>query len=128
MLDSSHDAVHGMCGFAGEIRMPSVGPKIKSQLSHDPDMRELVEMFVEEMPARAAKLREVLTSQQWKELANEAHKLRGSAGGHGFATIGTVAGGLEDLVRNNTGKEEALLAQIRSRVDELVSMCERASV
>lgn len=108
--------------------MPSVGPKIKSQLSHDPDMRELVEMFVEEMPARAAKLREVLTSQQWKELANEAHKLRGSAGGHGFATIGTVAGGLEDLVRNNTGKEEALLAQIRSRVDELVSMCERASV
>jgi HPt (histidine-containing phosphotransfer) domain-containing protein len=108
--------------------MPALGPKIKSQLSNDPDMRELVEMFVDEMPSRAAKLREVLTSQQWKELANEAHKLRGSAGGHGFMTIGNVAAGLEDLVRSSTGKEEAVLAQIRSRVDELVSMCERASV
>jgi HPt (histidine-containing phosphotransfer) domain-containing protein len=108
--------------------MPALGPKIKSQLSNDPDMRELVEMFVDEMPARAAKLREVLTSQQWKELANEAHKLRGSAGGHGFTSIGNVAAGVEDLVRSSTGKEEAMLAQIKARVDELVSMCERASV
>lgn len=112
----------------GECAMPASGPKIKSQLTSDPDMRELIEMFVDEMPGRAQKLREVLTSQQWKELANEAHKLRGSAGGHGFGTIGVVAGGLEDLVRSNTGKEELLLEQIKSRVEELISMCERASL
>lgn len=107
--------------------MSAIGPKIKSSLSNDPDMRELIVMFVDEMPARAEKLREVLTSQQWKELANEAHKLRGSAGGHGFNTLGVVAAGLEDLVRSSTGKEEVVLAQIKARVDELVSMCQRAA-
>jgi HPt (histidine-containing phosphotransfer) domain-containing protein len=103
------------------------GPRIKSTLTNDPDMRELIVMFVDEMPGRATKLRDVLTAAKWKDLANEAHKLRGSAGGHGFGAIGNAAGSLEDLIRANMGREEQVLASIHSKVEELASMCERAA-
>lgn len=103
------------------------GPPIYSDALDDPDMVELVMMFVEEMPARANTIVASLTKKDWKNLANEAHKLRGSAGGHGFSTVGDAAGVLEDAIRSVTGREEAAIENIQQQVDELVGMCRRVS-
>jgi HPt (histidine-containing phosphotransfer) domain-containing protein len=104
------------------------GPPIFSSMQQDPDMAELIEMFVEEMPGRANTIESALVGKDWKTLANEAHKLRGSAGGHGFDKIGTVAGVLEDAVRSAAGREEAAWNQSREQVEQLTNLCRRVAV
>lgn len=107
---------------------PRVGPPIYSQALDDPDMVELVMMFVDEMPSRTDTILASLSSKDWNNLANEAHKLRGSAGGHGFPTLGDAAGVLEDAVRAASGREEAVIAGIQQQVQELVNLCRRVAV
>ncbi len=104
------------------------GPPIFSQIDNDADMAELIVMFVEEMPARAALIEQSFSGKEWKNLANEAHKLRGSAGGHGFSKLGKIAGALEDVVRDAAGLEEARVQEIRSQVEQLTSYCRRVAV
>lgn len=99
---------------------------IVSSLSNDADMAELIDMYVEEMGGRAQTLRTSMESGNWKALVNEAHKIRGSAGGHGFATIGATAARLEDELRRCAGNETTAVQSIKQQVDELISMCLRA--
>lgn len=103
----------------------STGPIISS-MHDDADMAELIDMYVEEMGGRAQSLRNHLESGNWKQLANEAHKIRGSAGGHGFDVIGGNAARLEDELRRSTGNEAAIMQSIKQQVDELISLCLRA--
>jgi HPt (histidine-containing phosphotransfer) domain-containing protein len=105
-----------------------IGPRILSSMTSDPDMVELIEMFVAEMPGRADAIRTAFHCSQWKALADEAHRLRGSAGGHGFNAVGVTAGTLEDLVRAQSGNEQAALDKIRAQTEELISMCLRCSM
>ncbi len=90
-------------------------------------MIELVMMFVDEMPGRADIILSSLAKKDWKHLAGEAHKLRGSAGGHGFQVVGDAAGVVEDAIRSVSGREEAALENIQQQVNELVSLCRRVS-
>jgi HPt (histidine-containing phosphotransfer) domain-containing protein len=103
----------------------NVGHPIVSQLAHDADMAELIEMYIAEMPARAEKLGACISARDWKALTTIAHQLRGSAGGHGFPTLGACAGALEDAMRTAQGREEAALGSIKLQVDVLVAMCRR---
>ncbi len=108
-------------------QLPRVGPPIYSDALDDPDMIELVMMFVDEMPARADVILSSFSNRDWKSLAGEAHKLRGSAGGHGFQSVGDVAGTLEDTIRSASGREEAALANIQQQVNDLINLCRRVS-
>ncbi len=99
---------------------------IISSLSTDADMAELIDMYVEEMGGRVQALQTHMESGNWKSLANEAHKIRGSAGGHGFSTIGANAARLEDELRCCAGNEGAVMQSIKQQVDELIGMCLRA--
>ncbi|HLP83579.1 MAG TPA: Hpt domain-containing protein [Phycisphaerales bacterium] len=101
------------------------GP-IVSSMAGDADMAELIEMYVEEMGGRAQSLRTHLDAQNWKMLANEAHKIRGSAGGHGFDVIGGTAAQLEDQLRGSAGREQEVLENVKRQVDELIGLCMRA--
>ncbi len=103
----------------------STGPIISS-LHDDADMAELIDMYVDEMGGRAQSLRNHLEAGNWKQLANEAHKIRGSAGGHGFDSIGGNAAHLEDELRRCVGNEATIMQSTKQQVDELVSMCLRA--
>jgi len=97
------------------------GP-IYSRLGTDPNLAEIVEMFVEEMPDRIARLLDLYESADWEELRRMAHQLKGAAGSYGFDPISPCAARLETAVR-----EEAPEDQIRAAVDELVGMCRRAT-
>lgn len=89
-----------------------------SRFAADPDMSELANMFVEEMPTRIRCLKELLASEDWQELGRFAHQLKGSAGGYGFDQLTPFAAKLEAAIRD--GEAEAA---IRADVDELSDAC-----
>lgn len=93
-----------------------------SVLAKNPDLRELVQMFVDEMPHRIEKLTRELTAKDWQELLATAHQLKGSAGSYGFQEISPAAGTVEDLIRADSQESDVARA-----VHELVSICQRVT-
>ena len=91
---------------------------IYSTLGNDPDLGELVDMFVEEMPGRVEKIQNLLQNSQWEDLRRAAHQLKGAAGSYGFLKISPVAAVLEDKIRGEEPENE-----IRKAVDSLCDIC-----
>jgi histidine phosphotransfer protein HptB len=94
---------------------------IYSSLAADPDLRELVDTFVQEMPDRMSALQTQADTRNWEQLARTAHQLKGSAGSYGFHEITPCAARLEGAVRD--GRQEG---HILAAVNELLDLCRRA--
>lgn len=94
-----------------------------STLQDDPDLGEIVLMFIEEMQGRIDDLQTRLASGNWEDLARAAHQLKGAAGSYGFAPITDVAARVEYAVRS--GRPEA---EILGSARELIEICRRAQV
>jgi len=92
-----------------------------SSLGNDPDLGEIVEMFVEEMPERVETMIGQLNASDWEGLRRSAHQIKGAAGSYGFDPISPCAAQLEHSICEN-GPEE----QIRNAVAELIDICKRA--
>jgi HPt (histidine-containing phosphotransfer) domain-containing protein len=102
---------------------------LRSEFANDPDMRDIVEMYVTEMPERIAQLTNLWTSQQLDELRRVAHQLKGASGGYGFPTVGKAAGKVENsLMALSDGSANASLAQLRLQVEDLINTCQRVSM
>jgi signal transduction histidine kinase/DNA-binding response OmpR family regulator len=99
------------------IKLPAF---VYSHLAADPDLGELVDLFVQEMPGRIDALDAQGKSRDWKQLAQTAHQLKGAAGSYGFDEITPYAARLEAALRE-TQQED----QILSSLDELVTFCRR---
>ncbi len=100
---------------------------IRSEFSSDPDMAEIVTMFVDEMPAKVEKLTQTFAAMQFDELRRIAHQLKGSSGGYGFSDLGKAAGSLEHCLMTHadgvaTGDP---VAEIRGEFERLIDMCKR---
>lgn len=93
---------------------------VYSQLGNDPDLAEIVEMFVEEMPQRIAALLRHLEQKDWESLRRMAHQLKGAAGSYGFEPVSPSAGRVESAIRDQQPEQ-----QIRFSVLELVDLCGR---
>lgn len=102
-------------------------PPIHSTFAADPDMRELVEFFVQEMPGRIASFRKAFDSAAVADLTRLAHQLKGASGGYGFPDIGAKAGAIEAALKSNAGASPHALAAIRADLDELIDLCTRAT-
>jgi histidine phosphotransfer protein HptB len=94
--------------------------RLYSQLAGDPDLADIVEMFVEEMPARMEALRDRLSKADWQGLQQLAHQMKGAAGSYGFGTVSPVAGKLESAIRDGEPEE-----RIRTAITELIEICGR---
>ncbi len=93
---------------------------IYSRLAGDPDLRDIVDMFVEEMPGRISTLLEQLRAADWESLRRTAHQLKGAAGSYGFDAISPSAGKVEAAIRNSEPEP-----RIREAVGELIELCNR---
>jgi len=92
-------------------------------------MREIVEMYVQEMPERVSKLQELWTAQQMDELKRLAHQLKGASGGYGFSPVSAAAGrGEASLGALADGSAAASLEKLRGQFEELLSMCRRVTM
>lgn len=94
------------------------GQVLFSTLAEDPDLAEIVEMFVDEMPDRIENILNCFESENWEGLRCASHQLKGAAGSYGFPSITPCAGVLEASVKQTKPENE-----IRQAVDELVAMC-----
>ncbi|MBN1908328.1 MAG: Hpt domain-containing protein [Pirellulales bacterium] len=99
---------------------PALPQALYSDLGADPDLGELVEMFVDEMPDRVANIQKLLDASNWEELRRAAHQLKGAAGSYGFSPISPTAAVVEDAIRAEQPEE-----QIRQAVETLCDMCNR---
>lgn len=98
------------------------GATLRSDLADDPDMSEVLELFICELPRRVETVLNAWTTGEVQGLKRIAHQLKGSCAGYGFPTIGSAAERVE--AKLDAGTE---LKNIRLEVDELVDLCRRAA-
>jgi len=97
------------------------GEPLLSDFADDPEMAELLEGFVTELPDRIYQIEKAAQEKDLASLASLAHQLKGAAGGYGFSPITEAARAVE-----RQAKEELELEQIRTSVDSLKELCLRA--
>lgn len=82
--------------------------------------------FAASLPAKAAALEEHLARGAWEEARRAAHKLRGSAGTYGFATLGATAAEVEEaLIASGPQPDAAAAARIGDKAREARVEAER---
>jgi len=96
---------------------------IYSTLGGDPDLGELVEMYVDEMPERIASLEQAFSNgdqESLQSLKRAAHQLKGAGESYGFSQLTPLAAAVEYSVRDGE-PEEAIFNSLK----ELVAVCKR---
>ena len=101
---------------------PTEAPaRLVSQLVEaDPEMIDIVEQFVGELPDRLAALREALRDRDWDRLVVLAHQLKGAGGSYGYPEISEAARQLEADARERAGPLE-------QRLEHLEKLCAAAA-
>ncbi len=94
---------------------------VVSEFAGDPEMAELVDMFVAELPDRVRAIQQSLTRNDFDALVRLAHQLKGAAGGYGFSTITDAAKVVEEA-----GKTHRDVKKLTAHVQQLTRLCERA--
>jgi len=92
-----------------------------SDLTNDPDMLELVEIYVDELPDKVADLERTLEECDLDELARLAHQIKGTSGGYGFGLISARAAVVEQSATDGAEPE-----MLQTQVRELIMLCLRA--
>ena len=93
---------------------------VRSSFADDPDMAELVEYFVDEVPQRLESLMALCESGDREGVQRLAHQLKGACAGYGFEEVGLAAASVEAPL-----KGEASLDDVRSEIDELTDLLRR---
>ncbi|MBI2479381.1 MAG: Hpt domain-containing protein [Planctomycetia bacterium] len=94
---------------------------VYSTLGLDPDLGDLVEMFVEEMPQRVARIRACWDRADMEGLGRAAHQLKGAAGSYGFEELTPALTRLDHSVRMARSEAEILNA-----IEEVAELCSLA--
>ncbi len=109
----------------GNVNLPG---SLRSDFAGDPDMREILELFVQEMPSRVRDLRAFWERQELEKVGRLAHQLKGAGGGYGFGVISEAAAKLEKSVATLNGAPTgAVLKEMKAQVDTLMELCSRAT-
>lgn len=105
---------------------PSSGGVIRSQLGDDPDMCELVDAFVRELPDRAKALSSAVREAEFEQVRRLAHQLKGACAGYGFPQIGRVAEGIEAQLNDRQAQTNQDVERLVKSINELTELCRRA--
>lgn len=99
---------------------------LRSSFADDPEMRDLLVFFVDDLGRRIEAIRRALLDQDRAQLHTLAHQLSGSASGYGYTSIGDVARLLEKQTRSDQLSDEMELSLLHERAEDLISICRRA--
>lgn len=84
----------------------------------DDFLRDVVRMFLADVPARIAEMEEALRTGDSRRFARTAHTLKGSSANVGAVSVKTVAGALEQRSREHgLGGLEPGLAELQAAFD-----------
>jgi HPt (histidine-containing phosphotransfer) domain-containing protein len=101
---------------AGELALGSC----YSTLAGEPDMAELLALFVSELPQRLVDIRQAAQGHNWQEVRRLAHQLRGAGGSYGFPLMTIAAGKVETIAQ-----EQASIKELRTALDQLTAVSQR---
>jgi CheY-like chemotaxis protein/HPt (histidine-containing phosphotransfer) domain-containing protein len=111
----------GSAPAAGTQATPSTArPTLRSAYMSDPDMQELIQTFISNLPKRVNQLMDLLHKQDLESLHRAVHQLKGAGGGYGFAEVTHRAAEVERAIK--TGATIESLSEV---VRSLVQMLER---
>jgi HPt (histidine-containing phosphotransfer) domain-containing protein len=91
-----------------------------STLAAEPDLVELVALFVDELPGRLAALTDAASRGDWPAVGSLAHQLKGAGGSHGFAQITPYAWKLE-----RSAREFRSGGEVTAALEQLIATCSR---
>ena len=94
---------------------------VYSTLGLDPDLGDLVEMFVQEIPERVTRIRTYWEQADRANLERAAHQLKGAVGSYGFEALTPTLERLDYSLRMSRPEEE-----IRDAIEEVSELCSRA--
>ncbi len=110
---------------SGDVCTNESGPGadvLVSELAGDPDLAELVEAYVSDLPTRVRAIEQACVEEDLGTLTRLVHQLKGSAGGYGFPTITEAAREAEELAKVGTA-----MPQLDASVETLTNLCRRAA-
>jgi HPt (histidine-containing phosphotransfer) domain-containing protein len=90
-------------------------------LALDPDLTELVEIFVRDLPERLAEIQRFAAFEDWPAVRRLAHQLKGAGGSYGFPHLSLAATELESAVKRSDNVEFIFAA-----MDVLAAACSAA--
>ena len=99
---------------------------LRSEYANDPDMADLVEAFVTELPQRVNEVAGAFLAGNADALKRISHQIKGSAGGYGFPAVGDAAARVEAVLRD-AADPTAALRTLNGEIQALVDMCCRAA-
>lgn len=105
-----------------EIPRADGSPPLHSVYEDDPDLRDLVMQFVDELDGHVRSIRSACQSEDFATLRRISHQLKGAAGGYGFDPIGDCAARLEDDML----ADEMDISGLSERVEDLITTCRAA--
>lgn len=96
---------------------------IYSSIAEEPDMWDLVAMFIEEMPERILRFNVLLESGDSDGLLHFAHQFKGSSGSYGFAELSIAAEKIVTAI-----KTEQPQKQIHELTQNLIKLCKSVAI
>ncbi len=102
-----------------EVQSSSIPSKLVSQLViEDPEMIDIVEEFVDELPTRIAEMQNAHRDLDWEMLRMCAHRLKGAGGSYGYPMLSEVAATLErGFIEHRDDQFSDLLGQIQQMAE-----------
>ena len=94
-----------------------------SEYADDPDMEELVEIFLQSLGERMEQIRSSWDNWDVDTLTRISHQLAGAAGGYGYPSITDASREVERLLKGNQPRELT-----ESALEHLWDLCERAKL
>lgn len=90
---------------------------ISELLADDPDMKDIVEDFVNGLDERLRELQDAHTKLDWQMMAMLAHRLKGAGGSYGYPPISTLGGTMESSFKaQQPGEFETWMQQLNDLV------------
>lgn len=78
---------------------PAEEPPLRSEYLDDPEMQEIVRLFLSEIPDRLIQMEDFLQAGNHQEFHRMVHQMKGAAGGYGFQEISNAAAALECCIK-----------------------------
>jgi HPt (histidine-containing phosphotransfer) domain-containing protein len=95
--------------------------KSRPRTEFDDDLFELTEEFIDSLPGRMQSVRDACQQAEWKNLASEAHKLKGIAGSFGFPVVTQQAAAIEQQVKQGEyGSLGDMLVELEALCDQAI--------
>jgi len=104
----------------------SIGQPLRSTLASDPDMHELIQLYIQDLPTRLEGIRSAMSTGNLNEVRRLSHQLRGASAGFGFAPIGLVAAEVEETIKAIHEQADAM-DRVRPLVEKLDALCRRVA-